>query len=351
VALPALGPWKYRAGAPEIQPGFDDSRWRDADRKTSDNPFWNGRLPILDSDSYGFHHGNVWYRGHFIATGRERGALFSASTGVHDGNHGRFTAWLNGHYLGDYPSGTSYFGIDPSWLEVGRDNVLSVLVDNMGHRQDGDREDTFKHLRGLVSVDLQGASPAIAWKIQGTRGGESNLDPVRGPMNDGGLYGERVGWSLPGFPDADWATASLPRYQPAPGVDWYRTTFALDIPAGQDVPVGLKIEGDPSRHYRALIFVNGWQVGRYINASGPQHVFDLPAGLLDPHGENTIAIADWNTGPRGGLGKVSLVALGNYRSALRVRRVHSPDYRELFGPAPASVPRASGRPAAHAASH
>ena len=351
VALPALGPWKYRAGAPEIQPGFDDSRWRDADRKTSDNPFWNGRLPILDSDSYGFHHGNVWYRGHFIATGRERGALFSASTGVHDGNHGRFTAWLNGHYLGDYPSGTSYFGIDPSWLEVGRDNVLSVLVDNMGHRQDGDREDTFKHLRGLVSADLQGASPAIAWKIQGTRGGESNLDPVRGPMNDGGLYGERAGWSLPGFPDADWTTASLPRYQPAPGVDWYRTTFALDIPAGQDVPVGLKIEGDPSRHYRALIFVNGWQVGRYINAFGPQHVFDLPAGLLDPHGENTIAIADWNTGTRGGLGKVSLVALGNYRSALRVRRVHSPDYRELFGPAPASVPRASGRPAAPAASH
>jgi beta-galactosidase len=166
-------------------------------------------------------------------------------------------------------------------------------------------------------------------------------------MNDGGLYGERVGWSLPGFPDADWATASLPRNQPAPGVDWYRTTFALDIPAGQDVPIGLKIEGDRSRHYRALIFVNGWQVGRYINETGPQHVFDLPAGLLHPHGKNTIAIADWNTGTRGGLGKVSLVMLGNYRSALRVHPVPAPGYAGLYRASPPATPSSGGNAMRH----
>ncbi|MCH0567258.1 beta galactosidase jelly roll domain-containing protein [Streptomyces sp. MUM 136J] len=44
--------------------------------------------------------------------------------------------------------------------------------------------------------------------------------------------------------------------------------------------VGLKITDDPSRHYRALIFVNGWQFGRYINDLGPQHSFPLPNGIL-----------------------------------------------------------------------
>lgn len=350
VTLPQLTSWKYQPGAPEIQPSFDDSNWRAADRKSSTNPNWNGRLPILGSDDYGFHHGNVWYRGHFTATGREQGVILAASPGTHLGNHGRFTAWLNGRYLGDYPSGASYFSFDPADLKVGEDNVLSVLVGNMGHNQDGSGDDLFKQPRGLESATVLGTASTIAWKIQGERGGEIPADPVRGPMNNGGLYGERVGWSLPGYPDRGWRTVALPRTTETPGVDWYRTTFALDLPAHQDVPIGLKIDGDPSRHYRALIFVNGWQVGRYINATGPQHVFDLPAGLLDPHGENTIAIAAWNTGTRGGLGKISLVELGNYRSALHVRLVHSPGYRELFDAAPA-IPGASGGSAAPSMGH
>jgi hypothetical protein len=69
---------------------------------------------------------------------------------------------------------------------------------------------------------------------------------------------------------------------------------------------------------------------------------------LNPHGRNTIAIADWNTGTRGGLGKVSLVTLGNYRSALHVRLVPAPGYRELFA-SPAGA--ASGKTSAHPPKH
>lgn len=348
VTLPQLTDWKYQPGAPEIQPSFDDSHWPAANRKSSNNPNWNGHLPILNSDDYGFHHGNVWYRGHFTATGREQGVILAASPGTHQGNHGRFTVWLNGRYLGDYPSGASYFGFDPADLKVGKDNVLSVLVGNMGHNQDGSGDDLFKQPRGLESATLLGASPTIKWKIQGDRGGEVPADPVRGPMNNGGLYGERMGWSLPGYPDQGWTAATMPRTTSTPGVDWYRITFTLDVPVGQDVPIGLKISDDPSRHYRALIFISGWQVGRYINATGPQRVFNLPAGLLNPHGRNTIAIADWNTGTRGGLGKVSLVTLGNYRSALHVRLVPAPGYRELFA-SPAGA--ASGKTSAHPPKH
>ena len=59
--------------------------------------------------------------------------------------------------------------------------------------------DTPKAARGLTSVPFTGAAPKVRWRIQGA----SAPDPVRGPMNNGGLYGEREGWHLPGFRDRD----------------------------------------------------------------------------------------------------------------------------------------------------
>lgn len=330
VSLPVLTHWMFKAGAPEIMPAFDDAGWQLADKKHTYNPDWNGKLPILNADEYGFHHGMIWYRGHFTATGKERGIILGAKMGVHLGNAGVFTAWLNGHYLGSYPSGAEYFAIDPSHLKAGKDNVVSVLVDNMGHNEE-EYQDAYKEPRGLTDATLVGSSAPISWRIQGTRGGETLVDPVRGPLNNGGLYGEREGWSLPGYPDRSWQAVSLPQSMSEPGVDWYRTTFSLSLPADQDVPVALRIDDVPSRHYRVLIFVNGWQVGRYINELGPQHVFSLPTGILRPQGENSIVLAVWNTEHDGGLGKVSLVVQGNYLSALRVPLVRSPDYKEIFG--------------------
>jgi beta-galactosidase len=334
VSLPSLAHWSYKAGAPEIAPAFDDAGWQRADTSHTDHPGWNGKLPILNADEYGFHHGAIWYRGHFTATGKEQGVILGASMGVHMGNVGVFTAWLNGHYLGSYPSGAQYFAIDPAYLAMGRDNVLSVLVDNMGHNEE-EYPDAFKEARGLTDATLVGSTTSIAWRIQGTRGGESLVDPVRGPMNNGGLYGEREGWSLPGYPDQAWQSVSLPRHASGPGVDWYRTHFALDLPPGQDVPIALRIDDATPRHYRVLIFVNGWQLGRYIKGVGPQHVFSLPTGILDEHGENTIALAVWSTDGDGGIGSVSLSVQGNYLSALRVPQVRSPGYQDIVGQSPA----------------
>lgn len=47
----------------------------------------------------------------------------------------------------------------------------------------------------------------MRWRIQG----EAAPDPVRGPLNNGGLYGEREGWHLPGFADRDWEPVAFPR--------------------------------------------------------------------------------------------------------------------------------------------
>jgi hypothetical protein len=56
-----------------------------------------------------------------------------------------------------------------------------------------------------------------------------------------------------------------------------------------------------------LLWLNGLLIGRYWDGVGPQHVFYLPAGLLHEQGHNTLALAVWNRGHRGGLtGGVSL---------------------------------------------
>ncbi|UPG93009.1 glycoside hydrolase family 35 protein [Luteibacter aegosomatissinici] len=316
VALPALDAWHVTDGAPEIATTFDDRAWQATDRTSTPNDYWDHKLPILDSDDYGFHHGHVWYRGHFTATGKETAIQLSANLGVHLGNHGIFTAWINGHFLGNNPSGSQQFPIDPAWLKKGGDNVVSVLVENTGHLQE-EHNGAFREPRGLLSARLEGSQAVIRWKIQGNTGGEDLVDPMRGPFNIGGLYGERNGWHLPGFKDSDWAKATLPRTTDKPGMDWYRTTFKLDIPDGQDAPIAIRIHDAVPLHYRAIVFINGWQIGRYISDVGPQTDFELPPGLLNRHGENTIAIASWSTAQDGGLGEVTLVMQGNYTTGLR----------------------------------
>ncbi|HEY7416395.1 MAG TPA: beta galactosidase jelly roll domain-containing protein, partial [Ktedonobacteraceae bacterium] len=176
--------------------------------------------------------------------------------------------------------------------------------------------DSHKSPRGLVSAAIQGSTDTISWKIQGNQGGENIADPVRGQYNTGGLYGERNGWYLPNYDDSQWTSATLPhRWQAAgipAGVGWYRTSFNLNIPSHMDVPVGLHIS-DTTYRYQAFIYVNGWLVGRYWNTVGPQTTFSLPAGILNTHGKNEVAIAVWGLDEQGGgLGQVSLTSYGQY---------------------------------------
>jgi beta-galactosidase GanA len=326
VTLPALTNWRYQAETNEAAPAFDDGRWRLATKTTTDNPTQPAAPPVLYADDYGYHHGDVWYRGHFRAHGDETGITLSAITG----RAGVYAAWLNGRYLGSSGSGSHRFEFPPGSLRAGADNVLAVLVENMGHNEDFNADDTHKQPRGLTSAAILGSTAQLTWRIQGNLGGEDLADPARGPMNAGGLYGERNGWHVPGYPDTGWSAVTLPRADTTPGVAWYRTTVALDLPKGQDIPIGIRISDDPSRHYRALIFVNGWQVGRYLNDVGPQRSFPVPTGILRPNGTNTIAIAVWSLdGSTGGLGQVSLEPYANLASSLAVSDVGSPGYQPL----------------------
>ena len=334
VTLPALTSWRFSAESPEKAVNFDDSSWAAAN-KTSTNSTTKppAGQPVLTADDYGFHYGDVWYRGRFSGT-----APATVSLNYGGGGAGMVQAWLDGTYLGQnvLPNGvsspttrgTASFPV-PSSLRVGGNHVLSVMVRNDGHNEDGAVNDAHKEGRGLISVSYANSSGgsvslSTTWKIQGSAGGENLADPARGPLNTGGLYGERNRWHLPGFNDSSWANRSVPDTSGAPaGTSWYRTTFTLNVPTGEDASLGLTI-GDPSvprsgGKYRALIYVNGWNIGQYIANVGPQHTFVVPNGILNPNGSNTVALAVTSDGGSGnGLERVALTNLGTVRGGVPV---------------------------------
>jgi beta-galactosidase GanA len=330
VRLPALTGWRSRTEAPEAAPGFDDSRWTAADRTTTESPLKPKTPTVLYADDYGYHYGDVWYRGRFTATGAETTVSLNAFTG----RRGSYLVWLNGRYLGSAAGGVQAdsdppvnadpgrgdFTIPAGLVKPGSKAVLSVLVENMGDNDDWIADDNrFKQPRGLYGVALDGSDAAISWKIQGAL-----PDATRGPLNNGGLYGERSGWSLPGYPDGSW-TRGAPARVPA-GVTWTRGTFRLDLPKGQDVPVALRFGGPVGQGYRVQIFLNGWNLGQYGGDIGPQTDFTLPAGLLRQHGQNTLAlavVARQAASPA----PVSLVAVADSRGGVPVSDVPAPSYR------------------------
>jgi beta-galactosidase GanA len=344
VTLPDLSAqtWRYSGESPEKATGFDDSSWATANR-TSTNSTTKppAGQPVLTADDYGFHHGDVWYRGRFSGT-----APATVNLNYGGGGAGMLQAWLDGTYLGQHvlptgvaappTTGTATFTV-PAALRVSGNHVLSVMVRNNGHNQDGGVNDAHKEGRGLIGVsyaDAAGAAVtrATTWKIQGNAGGENIADTARGPMNAGGLYGERNGWHLPGFPDTAWATRPVPDTSAVAGTAWYRTTFDLAVPAGHDASLGLTI-GDPAtartnRHYRALIFVNGWNVGQYVSDVGPQNTFVVPNGVLNPRGANTVALAVTSDGgSANALEGIRLTNLGTVRGGTPVAQVAAPGYR------------------------
>jgi len=320
VVLPALDHWTMRDGAPEIARGYDDAKWRVADRTTTASVTTPGTLPVLFADDYGFHTGNTWYRGHFTVDAGHAAPMGLKLQVLSGGRGGAFSVWLNGHFLGSVTqSEVGAFSFPVAMLVPG-DNVVSVLTVDMGHEEDYDSTGENRTARGIVSAKPLGAdAKAITWRIQGAR---VDQDPARGPYNFGGLYGERHGWPLKPGRAADWKPATLPADTDRPGVTWYRTRVALDLPRGQDTSLSLQIKDPPGRHYRATIFVNGWQMGNDIAELGPQHRFPIPNGVIDPHGDNDITIAVWKTDATpGGLGAVSLVEDGSYASPLDVSTI------------------------------
>lgn len=68
---------KYADSLPEIGDKYDDSKWTNADKKNTTNPRALTTPENLYASEYGYHTGNILWRGHFTATGKENS--FNAS--------------------------------------------------------------------------------------------------------------------------------------------------------------------------------------------------------------------------------------------------------------------------------
>lgn len=340
LVLPALDGWRRRTENPESAPDYDDSGWRAADLRTSRSTTpVPGRRPVLFADDYGFHYGDVWYRGRLTGAAGLESVSLTFSTGA----RGLLMAWLDGEPLGTHRVGgegdgtgtwaaTARFRLPAALREArrlrpdaGASCVLSVLVRRTRHGQDARRA-----ARGLVSAAFEGASPQAGWRIRGA----AAPDPVRGPLNGGGLYGERHGWHLPGYDDGRWEAVPLTgegaREDRRQGVTWYRTTFRLDVPPEVDASVGLVLDAGGGRGNRAQVFLNGWNMGEYAgDLTDSPGTFVLPNGILRTRAAaNTLALAvlsDGDTAP--GPGRVRLELLGSAAGGVPVEPVASPGRR------------------------
>lgn len=176
-------------------------------------------------------------------------------------------------------------------LIPGADNVITVVQDNTGLNQTSYvtyNGNTSKSPRGIRGFQLD-SGVFGEWRVQGKVGGYREYpDKVRGLLNEGGLYGERLGWHLPGFTlDDTWVERDLADGLPdkAAGVGFFITTFDLDITEGLDAMLSFEFEEGLGQPYRAWLFVNGWMMGKRVANLGPQSKFPVHEGILDHHGE------------------------------------------------------------------
>ncbi|KAF8744275.1 Beta-galactosidase, domain 3, partial [Rhizoctonia solani] len=311
VNVPTLSNWKYSDSLPEIAPNYDDSKWIVANHTTTNSPYkpYYGDGRILYGCDYGYCEGPVFWRGHFNATGTEK----SVNLSINGGEAFAASVWLNGKFVKTTYGKSTYPAyiwpiIDPAIEEtdevftfpkgalVAGKNVITVLQDNTGLNETNDwNGDTSKSPRGIRGFQLPDGGKFGEWKVQGKLGGYTNFpDKTRGVFNEGGLYGERAGWHLPGFNAQSWTSRALNQGLPSgkAGVGFFRTEFNLNIPSGKDVHLSFVV-GGPKGPYRAVLFVNGWTMGKVASELGPQYKFPVHEGILNYQGKNTVAFALW----------------------------------------------------------
>jgi beta-galactosidase len=303
VNIPSLGDlkWKYFDSLPEIQADYDDSAWTVADHTLTNNTYQMLITPVsLYASDYGYHAGMLVYRGHFNATGYET----TLSLWTQGGSGFASAVWLDDRFITSFKgNGSSEYKQDSSVkipsLEAGSSHVFTILVDQMGHNEEGIGSDEMKSPRGIIGWRLatsKATNTPITWKLTGNLGGEDYQDHARGPLNEGGLFIERQGYHLPNPPSDSWQAGSPLDGIDRAGVAFYSTSFTLDLPSDEwDIPLVFSFANDTatSGTYRAQLYVNGWQFGKLSSNIGPQTVFPVPEGILNYQGENWVGITVW----------------------------------------------------------
>ncbi|CAE6491515.1 unnamed protein product, partial [Rhizoctonia solani] len=327
--------WRCTDSLPEVALGFDDSKWTTATKTTTFRPVEHqplgGKL-VLYADEYGYHQGNLLYRGRFGSGAT--GVKLSVQGGFNFG----FSAFLNGAFLGsgqgrpesDPSGGTDLVNVTYTFPvgSIGRDNILTVVVDNMGIHENWNANDEFKAPRGIRGYELLGSGDFTSWKLTGNVDGENTKDIIRGPLHEGGLYVERIGAIFPNYKFTSAWNSSKTDASCSPyvginkaGIKAYKTKFNLSIDQSTDVTVAFKLDRNPNSNYRARLYVNGWQFGRHVSNLGPQTVYPIPEGILNHRGENDVLLTIWSLDSTGAkIPTIELVASPAFASSKEVVR-------------------------------
>ncbi|KAK0124585.1 hypothetical protein ONS95_009534 [Cadophora gregata] len=319
ISLPALTNWRSKDTLPEKLASYDDSKWAVCNKSTTLSPVAPLTKPVLFSSDYGFYTGAKIYRGYFTGT-NFTSVDITCSGGLAFG----WSAWLDGNLIGgnvgnaSLTTTSSILTLPKASLKSG-ENLLTVVVDYHGHDQTSTAKGV-ENPRGILGASLlpnaTSSTGFTQWKIQGNAGGSKNLDPVRGPMNEGGLYAERLGWHLPGFtPDSSWDRSGPSTGLSTSGIRFYTTTFHLNIDSDLDVPLGIELGAPAGTVARVMIWVNGYQYGKYVPHIGPQTRFPVPPGVINNRGLNTVALSLWAMTDEGAkLDTVKLISYGAYQT-------------------------------------
>ncbi|KAG7096341.1 hypothetical protein E1B28_003785 [Marasmius oreades] len=339
--------WACADSLPELGENFDeiDGEWVVADKTETKRPLkmLSGKS-VLYGPEYGFHAGDWVWRGRF--TGNATGVQLS----IQGGFSFAYSAWLNSDFLGSgQGSSHSQDGVDllsvnftfqPEWLK--EENVITLIHDSTGMNQDYNVNDEHKTPRGIRGYKLLSADNKdfTEWKVAGNIGGENAPDRIRGPYNEGGWWFEREGAHLPGYDASSWNQSCSPTTGiSSPGVTVYRTTFDLNLPHNADIPLSFEFSltnntEAVNKPYRSLLFVNGWQFGRFISGLGPQTSYPIPEGILNHHGTNEVLLTLWALNKGGAkFGKLELKKRGVLSSSkkAKVEVVEAPGWNELRG--------------------
>ncbi|KAH7120333.1 glycoside hydrolase superfamily [Dactylonectria estremocensis] len=334
--------WRYVDSLPEIKTSYDDSKWPVADHTSTNNT----RVPLQNSVSlygsdYGFHAGALVYRGHFTADGSES----ELKLWTQGGRAYASSVWLNGEFLGSFKGYDATGNYNSTYtlpkLVKGKRYVLTIIVDNTGLNGNWTPGyDEQKSPRGILDwaiISPSGKKTVITkWKFTGNLGGEDYVDKFRGPLNEGGFFFERQGYHLPSPPLNSFSRGSPFKGISKPGVAFYTSKLNLDYPADKfDIPLSFTFTNSTTATgaYRALLFVNGFQFGRYVSNIGPQTDFPVPEGVLNYRGDNWIGIALWALEEKGAkLPGFSLTAGAPVRTGRQeVKVVKGPKYSRRQG--------------------
>lgn len=130
---------------------------------------------VLIAGDYGYHVGNIIWRGRFNATGTETGIYVNLWGGLAFS----FSIWLDEVFIGSWEGGARFNDYNSTFrftdaLGKGQEYVLTILQDHMGYEMDPTvAGDMHKKPRGILDYFFTGAqNTSVEWKVTGNLGGE-----------------------------------------------------------------------------------------------------------------------------------------------------------------------------------